>query len=100
MKLIRSFLMKLASEPVTIELKNGTIVSGTVMGVDIGMNTHLKTVKLTVKDKNPVNLPSISIRGNNIRYIILPDSLNLSTLLADDTPRRRSAAPPARGSRR
>jgi len=93
---------------VTIELKNGSVVHGTITGkfsfvflrlsfflpvrtgVDISMNTHLKAVKLTVKGKNPVNLDSLSIRGNNIRYFILPDSINLDTLLVDDT--KRSAA--------
>ncbi|RRT71000.1 hypothetical protein B296_00023806 [Ensete ventricosum] len=56
-------------------------------GVDISMNTHLKTVKLTVKGKNPVTLDHLSVRGNNIRYYILPDSLNLETLLVEETPR-------------
>lgn len=51
------------------------------------MNTHLKTVKLTVKGKNPVTLDHLSVRGNNIRYYILPDSLNLETLLVEETPR-------------
>eukprot|EP01127_Copromyxa_protea_P001154 TRINITY_DN1111_c0_g1_i1.p1 TRINITY_DN1111_c0_g1~~TRINITY_DN1111_c0_g1_i1.p1 ORF type:complete len:108 (-),score=18.29 TRINITY_DN1111_c0_g1_i1:174-455(-) len=87
MKLVR-FLMKLTNETVTIELKNGTIVHGTITGVDISMNTHLKTVKMTVKGKNPVDLESLSIRGNNIRYYILPDSLNLATLLAEDAKRK------------
>jgi hypothetical protein len=58
------------------------------VGVDISMNTHLKTVKMTVKGKNPVDLESLSIRGNNIRYYILPDSLNLATLLAEDAKRK------------
>jgi len=82
--------MKLSGETVSIELKNGTIIHGTITGVDIAMNTHLKTVKMTVKGKNPVNLPSLSIRGNNIRYFILPDSLNLDTLLQDDAPKRKA----------
>ncbi|KAL9248971.1 Small nuclear ribonucleoprotein SmD1b-like protein [Drosera capensis] len=86
MKLVR-FLMKLNNETVSIELKNGTIVHGTITGVDISMNTHLKTVKLTLKGKNPVTVDHLSVRGNNIRYYILPDSLNLDTLLVEETPR-------------
>ena len=56
-------------------------------GVDVSMNTHLKSVKMSVKNKDPVQLDSLSIRGNNIRYYILPDSLPLDNLLLDDTPK-------------
>ena len=48
MKLVR-FLMKLKSWTVTIQLKNGTVVTGTILGVDIRMNTHLSNVKMIVK---------------------------------------------------
>lgn len=51
------------------------------------MNTHLKAVKMTIKNRDPVQLETLSIRGNNIRYYILPDSLPLETLLIDDTPK-------------
>ena len=78
--------MKLSNETVTVELKNGTVVRGTIVGVDINMNTHLKKVKCTVKGKNPMQLDVITLRGNNIRYFHLPDNLNLDTLLVDDTP--------------
>jgi small nuclear ribonucleoprotein D1 len=82
--------MKLAHEKVQIELKNGTVIYGTITGVDAAMNTHLKTVKLVPKGKNPMNVELLSIRGNNIRYFILPDSLNLDTLLVDlDAPKTR-----------
>jgi len=87
MKLVR-FLMKLSHEQVTIELKNGTSVTGSVAGVDMSMNTHLKKVKMTIKGRDSVNLDHISIRGNNVRYFILPDSLALDTLLVDDAPKR------------
>ncbi|MFS7946459.1 putative like-Sm (LSM) domain containing protein, LSm4/SmD1/SmD3 [Helianthus anomalus] len=67
-----------------------------VSGVDIiSMNTHLKTVKLTMKGKNPVTLDHLSVRGNNIRYYILPDSLNLETLLVEETPRVKPKKPTA-----
>ena len=54
------------------------------------MNTHLKAVKLTVKNKEPISVDTITIRGNNIRYMILPDSLPIDTLLVDDTPRAKA----------
>lgn len=59
------------------------------------MNTHLKTVKLSLKGKNPVSLDHLSVRGNNIRYYILPDSLNLETLLVEETPRVKPKKPTA-----
>ncbi|KAJ6611451.1 hypothetical protein B0H10DRAFT_2056015 [Mycena sp. CBHHK59/15] len=60
--------MKLNNETVTIELKNGSIVHGTITGVDMQMNTHLKTVKMTARNRDPATLDALSIRGNNIRY--------------------------------
>ncbi|CAB1320666.1 unnamed protein product, partial [Coregonus sp. 'balchen'] len=65
--------MKLSHETVTIELKNGT-----------------QAVKMTLKNREPTQLESLSIRGNNIRYFILPDSLPLDTLLVDIEPKVKS----------
>ena len=61
-----------------------------ILGVDMSMNTHLKAVKMTIKNKEPVQLESLSIRGNNIRYFILPESLPLDTLLVDDAPKAKA----------
>ncbi|KAH7170765.1 small nuclear ribonucleoprotein Sm D1 [Dactylonectria macrodidyma] len=91
MKLVR-FLMKCANETVTIELKNGTIVHGTIASVSPQMNTALKTVKMTAKGQEPISLDTMNIRGSTIRYFILPDSLPLDTLLIDDQPKPKNKA--------
>ena len=90
--------MKLNHKPVTIELKNGSQEHGTITGAGVVMNTHLKSVKMTVNNKDPVQLENLSIHGNNIRYVILPDSLPLDNLFIDDTPRAK-ARKDARGGR-
>jgi small nuclear ribonucleoprotein D1 len=90
MKLVR-FLMKLSHESVIIELKNGTQVTGTVQGVDVAMNMHLRNVKMTLKGRDQQAMDTLSIRGNNIRYIVLPDALPLDKLLLDDEPRKKAA---------
>ena len=88
MKLVR-FLMKLNNETVTLELKNGTVVIGTITGVDISMNTHLKNIKMTVKGYDPIDLDHITIRGNNIRYFLLPENIPLESLLVDDSAKQK-----------
>ncbi|KAJ5928857.1 hypothetical protein N7466_007813 [Penicillium verhagenii] len=103
MKLVR-FLMKCANETVTVELKNGTILHGTITAVSPQMNTSLRTVKMTPKGRDPISLDTINIRGSTIRYYILPDSLPLDTLLVDDAPKpknkaRKEAADRGRGGR-
>jgi small nuclear ribonucleoprotein D1 len=90
MKLV-NFLMKLKNETVTVMLKNGTVVEGSISSVDIRMNTFLSNVKLTVKGRNPVALEHLTIRGNNIRYVVLGDALQLDNLLTDDQPKVRKS---------
>lgn len=47
------------------------ILPSPIAGVDIAMNTHLKTVKLLVKGKPAQSLESMSIRGSNIRLALV-----------------------------
>ncbi len=56
----------------------------------MSMNTHVKSVKMVVKGKDSITLDSLSLRGNNIRYFILPENLPLDTLLVDDAPKARA----------
>ncbi|KAI0009786.1 hypothetical protein F4779DRAFT_353923 [Xylariaceae sp. FL0662B] len=86
------FLMKCANESVTVELKNGTIVHGTITSVSPLMNTALRTVKMTPRGQDPISLDTMNIRGSTIRYFILPDSLPLDTLLIDDSVKPKNKA--------
>lgn len=74
-------LQQLAGEYVTIELKNNTVISGTIIAVDPQMNTHLKNVKITVKGRNPMELEHLSVKGGTIRFYLLPAEVNLDHLL-------------------
>ena len=56
------------------------------------MNIHLKAVKLTVKGRETIAMDHLTIRGNNIRYVILPESLPVDTLLVDDAPKIKQKA--------
>lgn len=92
MQLVR-FLMKLTSEYVQIELKNGTVVAGTVVSVAPNMNTVLKDAKMTVKNEDPVSMETINLRGNTIRHYILPETLPLDTMIKQDERRLRTDRP-------
>ena len=70
----------------------GTIVHGTIASVSPQMNTALRGAKITEKNKDPVSLENVNLRGSTIRYIILPDSLPLNTLLIDDAPKPKNKA--------
>lgn len=73
--------------PSIAQLSTPALVWIGLTGVDMQMNTHLKTVRLTARNREPQALDALSIRGNNIRYFILPDALPLDTLLVDDAPK-------------
>ncbi|KAF2100097.1 Sm-like ribonucleoprotein [Rhizodiscina lignyota] len=91
MKLVR-FLMKCAHETVSIELKNGSVVHGTIVSVTPQMNTILQKVKVTYKAGKTSQMDTLSIRGSQIRYIVLPENMQLDSLLIDDAPKPKNKA--------
>ncbi|KAH8727180.1 hypothetical protein GQ44DRAFT_770613 [Phaeosphaeriaceae sp. PMI808] len=104
MKLVR-FLMKCQNETVTVELKNGKTSSTQCLWrfrklncqrhyyfcLPL-MNVALRAVKYTPKSRDTVALDTMTVRGSTVRYIILPDSLPLDTLLIDDAPKPKNKA--------
>ena len=78
------FLRKLVRETITIELKDDTVVCGSLVGVDSAMNTHVRNVLITRPFKTEQeSLESMTVRGSSIRYILLPQTINLELLLSE-----------------
>merc|ERR1739848_970707 len=78
---LAAFLMKMNNNTVTIELKNGSSVQGTIQGADMMMNIHMVNVTLKTKrlrDGDSIKLEKFTVRGNTIRYVILPADVNLA----------------------
>jgi small nuclear ribonucleoprotein D1 len=78
------FLKKILNETVTIELKNGVIIHGILSKFDKSMNLYLRHVKKCLSKSKSIYFESISIRGSMVRYIILPDWLNLDLILTEN----------------
>lgn len=90
MKLVR-FLMKLANKTVSVETKQDTVIQGTVVGCDMSMNIHLKKCKVTSKGRQAVPMDHMTVRGANIRSVVLPADIPLDTLLENTEPKKKTA---------
>merc|ERR1712224_933171 len=77
------FLMHLTNEAIQLELKDGCIIQGTIVGVDVLMNTHLRGVKMVSLRNKPIIIDKMTVRGSSLRHFVLPDSINIDTLLVD-----------------
>eukprot|EP00392_Amoebophrya_sp_AT5.2_P010627 g10692.t1 len=85
MKLV-IFLRKLANESVSVDLKSNVKVDGTILGVDMQMNIHMKNVKvhlLTLFWRETQPMDHLTLRGNSVRTVCLPDNLALDSLLTE-----------------
>ncbi|CAD2218429.1 small nuclear ribonucleoprotein D1 [Angomonas deanei] len=89
------FLQQLRGNHVDMELKNSSIVSGEITFVDANMNTYLKNVKIVSKKVDPVEEEVYMVRGSSIRYVILPETLNLHDCL-----KRAAERAPAKGGKK
>lgn len=74
---------KISNENITIELKNGLLINGILFKTDNKMNFFLKNVKIYTKTSTPSHQGSIYVRGNTIRYIFIPEWLNIDFLFTN-----------------
>ncbi|KAI9816234.1 MAG: RNA processing protein [Pycnora praestabilis] len=59
-----------------VELKNGETLNGHLVNCDTWMNLTLKEVVQTSPDGDKFfRLPEVYIRGNNIKYLRVPDEI-------------------------
>ncbi|KAI9696793.1 MAG: RNA processing protein [Candelina mexicana] len=62
--------------PMLVELKNGETLNGHLISCDTWMNLTLKEVIQTSPDGDKFfRLPEVYIRGNNIKYLRVPDEI-------------------------
>jgi small nuclear ribonucleoprotein D1 len=95
MKLTK-LLAGLTNERVRVELKNGTVVQGTLVNVTPAMNMTLKRASMTLKHREPVSLDFVNVRGSTVRGIVLPDTLKLDLALQATA----TALPPSANTRK
>jgi len=60
---------------ITVELKNGEIYRGLLLGAEDTMNVSLSEVLRTARNGQISKLPNVYLRGKSIRFIALPDLL-------------------------
>ena len=60
---------------ITVELKNGEIYRGLLLGAEDTMNVSLSDVLRTARNGKVSKLPNVYLRGSSIRFIALPDLL-------------------------
>ncbi|KAK8042797.1 hypothetical protein PG994_013280 [Apiospora phragmitis] len=62
--------------PMLVELKNGETLNGHLVQCDTWMNLTLKEVIQTSPEGDKfVRLPEVYIKGNNIKYLRVPDEI-------------------------
>ncbi len=54
----------------------------------------IKGINLYDLDKNPIQLDQLTVRGSSVRYVILPETLQLDALLVEEENKvKKSKAP-------
>jgi len=71
-----SLLRTAQGHPMLVELKNGETYNGHLVSCDNWMNISLREVICTSRDGDRFwRLPEVIIRGNNIKYLRIPEEV-------------------------
>jgi small nuclear ribonucleoprotein D3 len=65
---------------ITVEMKNGEIYRGLLVGAEETMNVNLTEVLRTARNGQIHKLPNVYLSGSSIRFIALPDLLKSAPL--------------------
>jgi len=80
-----------------VELKNGETYSGVLAAIDRFMNLHMRDIVCTSKDGDRFwKLPECLIRGNNIKYVRVPDEV-IDTVQNEPAEKAKESKPIAKG---
>lgn len=63
---------------ILVELQNDICIRGVLDDCDDAMNVTIKDASMEDVEGNEKKLPLIFIRGSNIRFVHIPDSVNVS----------------------
>lgn len=60
---------------ITIELKGGVTYRGRLFDAEDNFNISMKDIAVTARDGKQTHLDSVYIRGNMVRFMVVPDML-------------------------
>lgn len=76
-------LQALEGKIATVELRNEIAVKGLVIQVDGFMNVVMKDVTVQGNDDQLYNFNKFFVRARNIRYVQIPDDINITKAIQD-----------------
>ena len=71
----------LENEETTIDLRNGVSIYGKITKVLFDMDVRLKNVQLFTLDGTVQSFDEFYLRGRNIRYVHIPDHINMLAVI-------------------
>mmetsp|Transcript_23449 Transcript_23449/g.65469 ORF Transcript_23449/g.65469 Transcript_23449/m.65469 type:complete len:111 (-) Transcript_23449:1031-1363(-) len=74
---------------VTVEMKNGEIFRGMLVGAEETMNMNMSDVLKTARNGQVSKLPNVYLRGSSIRFVVLPELLKNAPIFQTVTTMKR-----------